>query len=60
MGRLERHLDLDLITKIKGGWKPSDTVLPLKRVKPIRSANSYRGARRNAARLWRKMNAANG
>lgn len=47
MGRLERHLDLDLIARVKAGnagrrAEPE----PAKRVKPHRPASDYRGARR--------------
>lgn len=48
--RLERHLDLDLIAKIKNGWKPSDAIAPLRRQKPPRSVWTYRGYWRNAHR----------
>ena len=50
MGRLERKLDIDLIAKIENGWKPHSNPEPVKRLKPIRTADSYRGARRNAAK----------
>jgi hypothetical protein len=47
MGRLERHLDLDLIARMEAGnvFEPK----PVKRQKPPRKADSYRGARRNEA-----------
>lgn len=56
MGRLERHLDEDLIDRIDAGWTPtSDKKTKTKRKKPIRLNNSYRASRRNAARgtVWR-------
>lgn len=47
IGRLIRHLDLDLIARIEAGtvFQPK----PMKRMKPPRKAESYRGARRNDA-----------
>lgn len=48
MGRLERHLDRDLLAKLKRGWKPNKDPEPLQRQKPPRAAETYRGARRNA------------
>ena len=55
MGRLERHLDTDLIARIQRGWRPKDDVASMKRQKPPRALSDYRGARRNAARgsVWR-------
>lgn len=50
MGRLERKLDIDLIAKIENGWKPHLIPEPVKRQKPIRTADSYRGTRRNSFR----------
>lgn len=48
--RFHRHLDEDLIAKMEGGWRPKDSVQPLKKQKPPRHASTYRGARRNAMR----------
>lgn len=48
IGRLRRHLDADLVARIESGWKPKDRVEPLKRKKPPRRAETYRGARRTA------------
>lgn len=51
MGGLERHLDLDLIRRLRAGIRhPSK---PAKRVKPIRAAATYRAARRNTVRAAR-------
>ena len=47
MGRLERHLDTDLIARINRGWKPQDQTKPLKRVRVPRGCDEYRAARRN-------------
>lgn len=51
MGRLERKLDIDLIAKIESGWKPGSMAEPLKRQKPVRQAATYRGARRQMAKI---------
>ena len=53
MGRLERHLDLDLIARLAAGNKHAPK--PVKRVKEPRPADDYRCARRNAARgyVWK-------
>jgi hypothetical protein len=48
MGRLERHLDLDLIARVEAGIRHEPK--PIKKVKPPRPASDYRGARRNAQR----------
>jgi len=55
MGRLERHLDEDLIDRMDAGWSPSQRTTPAKKAKPAREASSYRAARRNAAKgtVWR-------
>lgn len=44
MGRLERHLDLEVIERMRSGKKGAPQ--PIKRVKPPRAASTYRGARR--------------
>lgn len=60
MGRLERHLDIDLIAKIENGWKPQHEVKPMTRQKEPRRADTYRSARRNAPKsagqpsVWNK------
>jgi hypothetical protein len=53
MGRLERHLDLDLIARLRSGVKHEPK--GLRQQKPPRRAETYRGARRNAAKgsVWR-------
>ena len=55
MGRLERHLDQDLIDRMEAGWTPTSVKKVPKKPKPPRPAATYRGARRNAARgsTWR-------
>jgi len=47
MGRLERHLDLDAIDRVKRGVKPHSEPQGIKQVKPPRAASTYRAARRN-------------
>jgi len=51
IGRLRRHLDLDLIARIEAGtvFQPE----PIKRIKPPRAAATYRAARRNALKSER-------
>lgn len=57
MGRLERKLDRDLLSRIKARPDGSlyvsrpDAVNSVKKVKPPRKAGSYRGARRNVDRV---------
>jgi hypothetical protein len=49
MGRLERKLDVGLINKINGGWKPAGKSLARKsggQMAP-RASDTYRAARRN-------------
>jgi hypothetical protein len=48
MGRLERHLDLDLLARVKAGTIRASK--PVKRQKLLRLADTYRAARRNALR----------
>jgi hypothetical protein len=50
IGRLRRNLDVDLISKIEGGWKPDGKTLARKSggVMEPRPAKSYRAVRRNA------------
>lgn len=53
MGRFERKLDLDLIERIRNGWKPHNNPEPLKQQKPPRPGNTYRATRRNALKRKR-------
>lgn len=48
MGRLERHLDHDLIARVENGWKPKDKVEPIKHVTLTRHWWTYR-------RAWRAL-----
>lgn len=54
MGKLERHLDEDLIDRMAAGWTPSARTVPVKKGRTARVAKSYRAARRNAAKgtVW--------
>ncbi len=57
MRRLERHLDMDLVGRIRA--RPDGSLYvarvenpkPMHKVKPPRDASNYRGARRNADRV---------
>lgn len=57
MGRLERKLDLDLVSRIKARADGTlyvsrpDAAKPIKKIKPPRQGRSYRGARRNFDRI---------
>ncbi len=51
MGRLERHLDLDLIARLAAGMRHQPK--PTTRQKPVREAATYRAAWRNAVRVER-------
>jgi hypothetical protein len=57
MGRLERHLDLDLIARVQAGIKVRPE--PLKRVIAPKPGDDYRAARRNDARglVWQGVRA---
>lgn len=67
MGRLERHLDTDLIARIANGWKPNkEEAKPLKRLRTPKAADQYRGAQRNLVlrakprSTWRGIEATGG
>ena len=59
MGKLERHLDEDLIDRMAAGWTPSQRTTPAKKQRTPREPSSYRAARRNAAKgtVWRAIHA---
>jgi hypothetical protein len=54
LGRLERHLDEDLIDRMASGWTPSARTVPVKKGRTARVAKSYRAFRRNEAKgtVW--------
>lgn len=52
MGRLERHLDQDLIARLKAGIRFAPE--PIRHKKQPRSGASYRSAIRNAIKMRRR------
>jgi hypothetical protein len=56
MGKLERKLDMSLVRRIKARpdgslYIPRAESNPVKKLKPPRAADDYRGARRNVDRI---------